>query len=267
MSPRRKRLGLSLGAGGAKGLCQIAFLKVLDEVGVRPTVIAGTSIGAIIGAFYAAGMSGAELEQELKNIGLKDLYKMAVDFSLFSYSALLKGKGVEDFLKLALPVQVFEELEVPLKVVATDFWKREPVVFDSGDLVSAIRASIAMPFVFAPMVREGIVLIDGGAVNPLPYDLVQSECDFTIAIDVSGVKEQPDSLVPNMVESVLSTFQIMQASIVAAKMKAGPPDLYVKPELRNIRTLDFYRYKEILSGVDAEVEQFKEQLTRYLSLP
>lgn len=260
MSANRKRLGLSLGAGGAKGLCHIAFLKVLDELGMQPDVISGTSIGAIIGAFYAAGLSAAELEQGLKKIGLKDLSKMALDFSLFSYSAIMKGKGVEEFLKLALPVHTFEELEIPLKVIATDFWKREAVVFNSGDLVSAIRASIAMPFIFEPVIMQGIVFIDGGAVNPLPYDLVQSECDFTIAIDVSGVKDQPNGLVPNMLESVLSTFQIMQAAIVAAKMKAGAPDLYVKPELRNIRVLDFYRYKEILSGVEEEVDQFRERM-------
>jgi NTE family protein len=264
MSVVRNRLGLALGAGGAKGLCHIAFLKVLDELGVRPNVIAGTSIGAIIGAFYAAGLSGAELEQELMQIGLLDLSKIALDFSLFSSSAILKGNGVEEFLKLALPVRTFEELPIPLKVVATDFWKREEVILDSGDLVSAIRASSALPFVFEPVILQDVVLIDGGAVNPLPYDLVQSECDFTIAIDVSGVKDQPDGLVPNMLESVLSTFQIMQASIVAAKMNAGAPDVYVKPELRNIRVLDFYRYKEILTGVEAEVEQFREKVKKYL---
>ncbi len=264
MGAKRKKLGLALGAGGAKGLCHIAFLKVLDELGVRPHLIAGTSIGAIIGAFYAAGLSGAELEQELKKIGLKDLSKMALDFSLFSHSAILKGKGVEDYLKSALPVRTFEELRIPLKVVVTDFWKREPVVFESGDLVSAVRASSAMPFVFEPVVLQDTVLIDGGAVNPLPYDLIQSQCDLTIAIDVSGVKDQPDSLVPSMLESVLSTFQIMQASIVAGKMQAGAPDFYIKPELRNIRTLDFYRYKEILSGVEKEADHFRERMKKSL---
>jgi NTE family protein len=106
-----------------------------------------------------------------------------------------------------------------------------------------------------------MVLIDGGAVNPLPYDLIQPQCDLTIAIDVSGEKTYaPGSPVPNMVESILSTFQIMQASIVETKRKLSPPDIYVKPALTNIRVLDFYRYKEILAGVQEEVQRFKETL-------
>jgi len=260
-----KKIGLALGGGGAKGLCHIAFLKALDEMGVKPALIAGTSIGAVIGGFYAAGISGAEIEEELKNIRLKDLYQMAVDFSLFSNSALYRGKGVEDYLSRKIPVRTFEELPTPLKVVATDFWNRREVVLEQGDLTIAIRASMAMPVVFEPVLLAGTVLIDGGAVNPLPYDLLQGECELTIAIDVSGEKTYtPDDPVPNMLESILSTFQIMQASIVEAKRKIFPPDFYVKPALTNIRVLDFYRYKEILGGVQDEVARLKEDLEKAL---
>jgi len=260
-----KKLGLALGGGGAKGLCHIAFLKALDDMGVRPAMIAGTSIGAIIGGFYAAGMSGASLEQELGNLGIIAGIKIATDFSLFSDSAIYKGKGVEEFIARLLPVHTFEALEIPLKVVATDFWNRREVVFASGNLVSAIRASMAMPAIFEPAVINGIVLIDGGAVNPLPYDLLRSECEVTAAIDVSGTKEQPEGdPVPNMVESILSTFQIMQAAIVEGKKKTSPPDIYIKPALTNIRVLDFYRYKEILTGVQPDMSRFKEDLQKLL---
>jgi NTE family protein len=253
-----KRIGVALGAGGAKGLSHIAFLQALDELGVRPAVMAGTSIGAVIGGFYAAGVSGMRLEQLLKDIGFKDLYKIVLDFSLLSNSGIFKGKGVEDFLSREIPAHTFAGVEIPFKVVATDFWSRREVVFDSGSLITAIRASMAMPAVFEPVLLDGAVLVDGGAVNPLPYDLIRSECDLTIAIDVSGEKTfVPGDPVPNMVESILSTFQIMQASIVQAKMKVSPPDIYVKPALSNIRVLDFYRYKEILAGVQKEVQEFK----------
>lgn len=260
-----KRIGLALGGGGAKGLSHIAFLKAIDDMGIRPAVIAGTSIGAVIGGLYAAGVSGAELQQEMESIALKDIYKMALDFSIFSQSAILKGKGVEEYLMKKIPPKTFEELSIPLKVVATDFWNRRAVILESGDLITAIRASMAMSALFEPARVNGMVLIDGGAVNPLPYDLIQSECDFTIAIDVSGEKTSPtDDSVPNMVESILSTFQIMQASIVEAKRRVCPPDLYVKPALTNIRVLDFYRYREILAGVQNEVDCFKQALEKLL---
>ena len=260
-----KKVGLALGAGGAKGISHIAFLKALDELAVRPAVISGASIGAVIGAFYAAGVSGAELEELIKGLGFMDLSRMVLDFSLLSNTGIYRGKGVEDFLARAIPAQNFEDLKIPLKVVATDFWNRREVVFTEGSLIPAIRASIAMPAVFEPVILNNRVLIDGGAVNPLPYDLIRPDCDLTLAIDVSGEKTQAaKDPVPNMVESILSTFQIMQASIVEAKKALSPPDVYIKPALTNIRTLDFYRYKEILAGVADEVRQFQETLQRLL---
>jgi NTE family protein len=260
-----ERIGLALGAGGAKGLCHIAFLQALDELGVRPAVIAGSSIGAVIGGFYAAGVSGVRLEQLVQEIGFRDLYKIVLDFSILSNSAIFKGKGVEDFLSREIPARTFEEVQIPFKVVATNFWDRRPVVFDSGNLITAIRASMALPAIFEPVLWNDMVLIDGGAVNPLPYDLIRQECDLTIAIDVSGEKTYaPEDQVPNMVESILSTFQIMQASIVEAKKQLSPPDIYIKPALTNIRVLDFFRYKEILAGVQDEVERFKDTLKNLL---
>lgn len=260
-----KRVGLALGGGGAKGLSHIAFLKALDELGIRPAVIAGTSIGAVIGGLYAAGVSGAGLEQLLETIGFIELSQIVLDFSVLSDSAIFTGKRVEEFLTRRLPFPTFEEIEIPLKVVATDFWNRREVIFDSGSLSCAIRASMAMPAVFEPVLFNGKVLIDGGAVNPLPYDLLREECDLTIAIDVSGEKTHTlECPVPNMVESILSTFQIMQAAIVEAKKRLSPPDIYVKPALTNIRVLDFYRYKEILAGVENEVQEFKETLKNLL---
>ena len=261
-----KRIGVALGAGGAKGLSHIAFLQALDELGVRPAVIAGTSIGAVIGGFYAAGVSGDRLAQLVKDIGFRDLYKIVLDFSILSQSAIFTGKAAwKIFSPGRFRPALSKNFEIPLKVVATNFWDRRPVVFDRGNLITAIRASMAMPAIFEPILLNDTVLIDGGAVNPLPYDLIREECDLTIAIDVSGEKTYaPGSPIPNMVESILSTFQIMQASIVEAKKELSPPDIYVKPALTNIRVLDFYRYKEILAGVQDEVQGFKETLRKLL---
>ena len=216
---QQPRVGIALGGGGAKGICHIAFLQALDELGIQPAVISGTSIGAIVGGLYAAGCSGERLLQVLRELSLTDLSRMVLDFSLWSNSAILKGKGVEEFLGRHLPL-TFSQLQIPLKVIATDFWSRREVVLESGDLLTALRASMAMPVVFEPVLLGSQVLIDGGAVNPLPYDLIKPHCDITIAIDVSGVKTADgDDPVPNMMENILATFQIMQASIVEAKKR------------------------------------------------
>ena len=255
-----KRIGLALGGGGAKGLCQIAFLKALDRMGVRPSIISGTSIGAVIGALYAGGLTGGQIEEIFDGMGIRRMTGM-MDFSVFSTLGILKGKKVEDFLSGHLPVLTFEEASIDLRIVATDFWKREEVVFRSGQLIPAIRASISVPVLLEPLQLGGRVLTDGGTVNPLPYDLIRSECDILAAIDVSGEKipdnEHP---VPSMLENIFSTYQIMQASIVRGKMAASRPDILVQPELANIQFMDFYKKDEILAGVTGDVERFREEL-------
>ena len=260
-----KRIGLALGGGGAKGLCHIAFLKVLDELGIQPSIISGTSIGALIGGFYASGMSGAQIEAEVEHFNLADINRM-FDFSLFSRSALFKGEGASEFLSEHIPARTFESLQIPMEVVATDFWKRKQVVFRTGELISAIRASISLPAIFEPVVLDDMVLIDGGATNPLPYDLIREKCDILIAIDVSGEKTPSKyGPIPGVFESVVSTFQLMMASIVEHQMRISQPDIYIKPSLRNIHMLDFDRYEEIMTSVAADVTEFKKQLENLLN--
>jgi NTE family protein len=260
-----KRIGVALGGGGARGFCQIAYLKAMDEMGVRPAVISGTSIGAIIGAFYASGYSGSEMEELLNRIGLREIQKI-IDPGLFHPTALLKGRGIEEFMRKHLRVRTFEKLGIPLKVVATDFWNRTEVVFDSGNLITAIRASISLPAVFDPVKVRGAVLIDGGAVNPVPYDLLRGDCDILVAVDVSGFRmpKRRDKK-PMPLESILSTFDIMQDSVVAAKRRAFPPDIYCRPPLVNVSILEFHRAEEILKTAAPDVERFKRELKKHLS--
>jgi NTE family protein len=258
----KQSIGLALGGGGARGICHIAFLKVFDELGVKPKVISGTSIGAIIGSFYAAGMSANEMEDLLERVGFVELTKM-MDLNILSDTALLKGKGVEEFIEENLPVDTFDDCRIPLKIVAADFWKREQVVFESGDLIEAIRASMSLPAVFEPVRHEQSILIDGGAVNPVPYDIIQDDCDICIAIDVSGRREpkKPNSL-PKMFECVLSTFEIMQDSILKCKNLQGTPHIYIKPDLVNIGVLEFFKYKHILKSVAPDVQAFRKELIK-----
>lgn len=259
-----KHIGLALGGGGAKGLSHIAFLKVLDKTAFRPSVISGTSIGAVVGALYAGGLTGEQIEGIFDGMGIRRMGGM-MDFSVFSTVGILRGKRVEEFLLEHLPVLTFEELAVPLRITATDFWKREEVVFKSGDLIGPIRASISVPVLLEPIQLDGRVLTDGGIVNPLPYDIIREECDVLIAVDVSGEKvpDQQDPL-PSMLENVFSTFQIMQASIVRGKMATSRPDILIQPKLANIQFMDFYKKDEILEGVAGEVKRLQTELKKML---
>jgi NTE family protein len=269
------RVGLALGGGGAKGLAHVPMLEALDELGVRPHRIAGTSIGSIMGALYAAGISGARIRAGVERmiISKGDSFRAAlkkrdvlrwlefldVDFGR---GGIFKGDKFIDFLYEQMGTATFEELELPLRVVATDFWTSEQVVLESGDLPSAVKASMGLPGVFTPVKRDGRILIDGGGVNPVPHDLLD-DCDVTIAIDVMG-EMRPDKpgQVPNLVRAVLGTFDIMQNSIVAAKRQNSPPDIYIRPTIVGVDILEFYKAEEVYAQAAPERDRLVAELQR-----
>ncbi|MBN2414490.1 patatin-like phospholipase family protein [bacterium] len=261
-----KRIGLALGGGGARGLCHIEFIKVLDELHLKPSIISGTSIGSIIGAFYAAGFSGDEMTALIDTISLRELTRL-LDFSILSPSGLVKGDRVIEFLEENLPAKRFEDLEIPLKIVATDFWNREEVVFESGELIPAIRASISIPGIFEPVNQNGVVMVDGGAVNPVPMSVIHDLCDFLIAVDVSGTNAPPKrNKIPSMFTAVMTFFQIMETSINREQRAIFNPDIYLRPRLENVQVLDFHRDDEILASVSDDVVHFRKELTAKLEM-
>ena len=293
----KKKIGLTLGGGGARGICHIEFIKVLDDMNLKPSVISGTSIGAIIGAFYASGLTGKEINDILDTIDIsnkkidkdisasktegskiekfvddkitdikeyynkfENIHKM-IDISFFKNTSFIYGKGVEKFFNDNLPVKTFEELKIPLKIVATDYWEQKQVIFDSGDLIHAIRASMSIPAVFEPVINDDMVLIDGGITNNLPYDIIQDECDITVAIDVSGNVSIPNKVkAPNLFDNIMNSFTILQDSILKYQMKIKTPDIYIKPELIDVGILDFHKANLILKSVENDVNILKNAL-------
>lgn len=264
---------LALGAGGATGLAHVAVLEVLDAQGARPARIAGSSIGAVVGALYASGLSGAEIrdlvlesfsapdEQSLEEFLTEEALRWAelVEVELGD-GGLLSSDGVIAFLIEALGVQTFDGLSIPLAIVAGDLWSREQVVIDTGDLPSAIRASMALPGVFQAVQREGRTLIDGGTVNPVPFDLFGEECDYVIAVDVAGVRTPPADGQAAYLDTLFNSVKVMQQAIVSAKRRIDEPDLYLAPEIRDVRALEFYRAKEVFD----QSRPMQERLTREL---
>lgn len=255
-----KKIGLALGGGGARGICHIAFLEALDEMGIEVSMISGTSIGSLIGALYASGLSGADIREMLNNIRFKDIVEM-VDLKLFGTTSLFKGQGMKDFMQKNMTVHTFEELKIPLKIVATDFWAQKQVILENGDLVSAIMASICIPAVFEPVLRDQHVLIDGGIANNVPFDILKEYNRTIVAIDVAGSVLVPeDTKKPHMVENLMLSFEILQKALLDEKLKYNRPDIHVKPSLNDIGILDFQKAKEILASVEDDVIQFKRDL-------
>ncbi len=274
---RGPRIGLALGGGGARGIGHVVILEALDEMGLRPTAIAGTSIGAIFGAAAAAGLPAklirAHVEEMLgqRYALIRQLFSVRaapVDrlFNLLPLRAALLD--AEALLDLILPSRVpatFEALGVPLDVVATDFYAQEGVVLREGPLRPAIAASMALPVIFQPVMLGGRALMDGGLVDPLPFDRVRAATDITIAIDVSGAAREPGGAQgPRALEALFASSQILQRSIVREKLKSVRPDIYIDVPSNGFGVLEFHRFREILAQAEPAKDMLKRELERVL---
>ncbi len=271
--PSNPRIGLALGSGGARGLAHIQVIEVFDKLGLRPHRIAGSSIGAIVGALYASGLSAADLHEIIDSLTKEHDESwfealLARDLTRWMQfiepgaerGGIARSDAFIRFLRDKAGVTRFDELTVPLRVVATDFWSRDMVVFETGDLWPAVQASMAVPGLFEPIRHRDRVLVDGGLTNPVPFDLLEN-CDLIVAVDVLGSRtpETPDAL-PSSMDSLFNTFQIMQSSILTEKLKRMQPDIVVRPDIQDIRVLDFYRFEEIFKqGLPAR-DAFESEL-------
>lgn len=271
------RIGLALGGGGARGVAHIHILEALDELGIAIHKIAGTSIGAIYGAAYASGLSAKLIRTHTEEV-LSDRVDLARQ--LFAARAAPSSRWLSlvpirtslldpiALLDVLLPRQVardFADLQIPLDVVATDFYGQEQVVFSRGPLRPAVAGSMALPALFAPVTIDGKALVDGGLVNPLPFDLLAGETDFTIAVDVSGSRALNAGGQPSALDVLLASSQIFQRAIVREKLRAAQPDIYIDCPVDKFTLLDFHRYKEILEISAPIKEQVKRQLDLLLS--
>jgi NTE family protein len=270
-------IALALGGGGARGLAHVLILEVFDEFGIRPSFITGTSIGALFGAAYASGMSAALIRAHTEEILSQrlDLARNLISarsdpvqklFRMFSLrSSLLKPETLLEHILPSRMPRSFEDLKIPLAVVATDFYAQEPVVFSSGDLRRAVAASIALPVIFQPVIVNNRALVDGGLVDPLPFDLTAGRGDYTVAVDVSGApRSDPREMGPGAVESIVSCSQILQRSLVREKLRRIQPDIYIDVDVDAFHVLEFHHFKEILAAAEPSKSKLKRKLERLL---
>lgn len=260
---------VAFGGGGARGLAHIHAVEALDELGIRPMAIAGSSIGAIIGAGMAAGMRGRDIHAYARSVlgsasevaarmwrarggSLAEVVQGGLRIAQFDIEGILRA-----FLPDAVP-HLFDDLSIPLKVTATDFFGHRLVVFSEGELRSALAASAAIPAVFRPVRRDGRVLIDGGIYNPVPFDLLHGMADIVIAIDVVGGPVANGHRRPNAIDLMLGATQLMMQSITAAKLVQTQPEIMLRPPVSRFRALDFLR----IDAVMAETQSIKDELKR-----
>ncbi|MBL1406521.1 MAG: patatin-like phospholipase family protein [Rhizobiales bacterium] len=269
-------IGIALGAGGARGLVHIHILQALDELGITPVCMSGTSIGAILSAGYASGLTAQEIEDYTRKRFadrwklLADLWKLRPD----SVKTFMSDGGprfgeinIERVLDIFLPPNVcdnFADLKIPLHIVATDYYAHCDKIFTQGPLRSAIAASAAIPAVFLPVKIDGTVLIDGGMTNPTPFDLLNGKADIIVAIDVAGGPNvdngQGSSKRPNKIDVMYASPQLMQLTIANEKAKTNQLDLLVRPEMGKVRALDFIKTKQILDSTADLKDTFKRDL-------
>jgi NTE family protein len=275
---RRPNIGLALGGGGARGLAHILMLEVLDELGLKPTVIAGTSIGAIFGAAYASGLSArlirAHTEEVLsQRFGFAQALLAARSEPVLKFlnflpvrSSLLSPQLLLDQVLPSKVAQDFADLAIPFRAVATDFYAQEQVVIDTGDLRSAVAASIALPALFSGVMRDDRLLMDGGLVNPLPFDVLDGAADITVAVDVTGTSNGPGKRPqPSPLSALVSSSQILQRTIVREKLRARQPDIYIDVDVDKFHVLEFHRFKDVLAAAQPAKELLQRQLARVLA--
>jgi NTE family protein len=264
-------IALALGAGGARGLAHIAVLEAFDELGIKPVTIAGASIGAMVGAAYAAGVPAKAMCAHAHDV-LRDRAtlmsaliqsrsgRLTGMLSAFGNPFLVDGEKFLDRLWPDMVPDRFENLRLPLAVIATDYHARSEAVFKDGPLLPAVAGSIAIPGLVRPVRHGGQILVDGGAVNPLPFDHLIGKADIVAAIDVTGGPPPHASRAPSSFEMMFGTLQIMQGAIVAAKLKIYRPEIVVRPRVERFRMLDFFDARAIMAAAAPAKDALKREL-------
>jgi NTE family protein len=271
------RIGLALGGGGARGIAHIPMLEVFDELGLQPSTIAGCSIGALVGACYAGGMSGKDLRahctQLLSNridfakyvFGSRKT-KLTDLLSLPSFASLhLSGEKLAD---LALPDYLpknIEDTKIPLKLIATDYERMEEVVLTSGSMITAVGASIAIPGLITAPKINGRIHVDGGIVNPVPFDKVLEGNDIVVAIDVTGKPRPIKGSNASNIELAIGSLLIMFNQLAETRRALSPPDIYIVPQVDQFSSGDFFKVKDMLAAAEPSKEHFKRMLDKQIN--
>jgi len=249
-----KKIGLALGGGAARGMAHIGVLNVLEKEGISIDVIAGTSVGAVVGSLYARSKNAALVKEKFIGMSARQLTRL-IDPAL-PRTGFIKGEKFNDLLVSFLGGDIkFSDLLIPFACTATDIDTGEAVVFDHGSVIAAIRASISLPGIFTVVRRGGRYLVDGGLTNPVPVDLVQKMgADFVIAVNViPGVLDRSHQSVkkklrgarePNIIHVLIQSLHIGAYSLVRSSLEKA--DVVIEPDVVHIGGAEFHHARECI---------------------
>ena len=238
-SGKKYALGLTLSGGGIKCLCQVGALKALEEEGIKPNVISGVSAGAVVAALYADGYSPDSILSIFKNVRYSEFFRLEVpDGGLFSLT------GFKEFLDTVLHAKSFEELKVPLVVVATDLDRGKSVVFDKGPLIDALVATCSVPILFCPYTIDGVDYVDGGVLMNFPASVIRLDCNYLIGVNLGPLNN--DSYEKSITNIALRSYKFIYRSNSNAEKKLC--DMLVEPAaISNFNGGDVGRAQEIFT--------------------
>ncbi|ADL12526.1 patatin-like phospholipase family protein [Acetohalobium arabaticum] len=259
MGEERPTVGLALGAGAAKGIAHIGVLQVLKEADINIDYLAGTSIGSMIGGFYAAGLDLKWIERIAYQIN----WDLLTDFTV-PRQGLIAGKKVKAFVQLLTKSKRFSDLDIPFAAVATDIEKGEEVILQDGLVADAIRASTSIPGVYVPYRIDNRLLVDGAILNRIPVNVVQNlGADVIIGVDV-GFDFQ-ENKVNNIFDVILTSIRIMEQEVFDKRIIEA--DVLIRPEVGYIAPQDLDRAEEaVAAGIEAAqkaLPQIKESIERW----
>jgi NTE family protein len=249
---KRPRIGLALGSGGARGFAHLGVINILEQNNIPVDLIAGSSMGALVGSLYAAG------------IDIERLYKMATAFKRKYYldftvpkMGFIAGNRVKNLIKVLTKNKKIEDLNIPLAVVATDLQEGKKVVFKNGPVSDAVRASISIPGIFVPVKMNGLLLVDGGVVDRIPVSVVKEMgADIVIAVDVSPVKKNDQ--MTTIFDVIMQSLDIMQDELVHHRKIAS--DIMIRPHVEQYSSRAFTNIEEIIQIGEEEAKKYVDHI-------
>jgi NTE family protein len=251
----RKKVGLALSGGGAKGFAHIGVLKVLEENNIPIDFISGTSMGAVIGALYSAEPNAKKLEKSVLDQDFKNIF----DY-VFPKLGLIKGDRIENFLEKVLHNLDFKDLKIPLFVTSFDLEKNQEIIFHKGNVSKAVRASISFPGIFVPVENKNRILVDGGVFDPVPTEVLKKfGAEIIIASNVNFVKEKSpkyneiatlkksNKKIPNIIECASKSLHIIESEFSKFDLIKDKADFVINLNLEKIEIFDLSKAKQAIS--------------------